>query len=257
MRSALVLLSVPVAVALRLAPSRRAVLGGAAAGLVGLPAFAADEAPFTTFTDPLFEVAYPKDFFAIRRTIDGDISRRGGVIFTAGQLKTAEIVTVELYPVKDLLKQAEALPYFPEGAIKRWNDLGSDDALGNFICERRDNEANSAAKGQQVKARASEVVPGTLSVAGNVLQADVLSTLAPTDMRVGEAGTLQKTPGIRRLARARLTLLPGGREVMGVWASCLDDYWADGERDVLARVVASFRPTKAGSAPILEGAASS
>lgn len=53
-----------------------------------------NEAKLTTFKDPLFELTYPADFFAIRRTISGDVVRRGGVIFTAGRLSTAEIVTV-------------------------------------------------------------------------------------------------------------------------------------------------------------------
>ena len=79
-----------------------------------------------TYVDPLFDLTFPKDWFAIRRTIDGDIVRRGGVIFSAGNLRTAEVVTVELFKVKELLAQAEALPYFPEGKIKQWNDLGGD-----------------------------------------------------------------------------------------------------------------------------------
>ena len=79
-----------------------------------------------TYVDPLFDLTFPKDWFAIRRTIDGDIVRRGGVIFSAGNLRTAEVVTVELFKVKELLEQAEALPYFPEGKIKQWNDLGRD-----------------------------------------------------------------------------------------------------------------------------------
>ena len=210
-----------------------------------------DSFPLRTYVDPLFDLTFPKDFFAIRRTIDGDIVRRGGVIFTAGQLKTAEIVTVELFKVKELLIQAEALPYFPDGRIKKWADLGNDVALGGFLCERRDNEANAAKKGQKVQARASRIIPGSLSVTGNVLQADVLTTIGVTDMRTGEAGTLVKTPGIRRVQRARLTLLPGGEEIMGVWAGCLDDYWDQGESEVLKNVVASFSIKKTDGAPVL------
>ena len=56
-----------------------------------------------TYVDPLFDLTFPKDWFAIRRTIDGDIVRRGGVIFSAGNLRTAEVVTVELFKVKELL----------------------------------------------------------------------------------------------------------------------------------------------------------
>ena len=135
-----------------------------------------------TYVDPLFDLTFPKDWFAIRRTIDGDIVRRGGVIFSAGNLRTAEVVTVELFKVKELLEQAEALPYFPEGKIKQWNDLGrdrcahqlsrrvsargrivtrtpstrrlldvdsragKDAALAQFVCERRDGEATASAR---------------------------------------------------------------------------------------------------------------
>ena len=50
-------------------------------------------------------------------------------------------------------------------------------------------------------------------MAGDVLQLDILTNIGGTTMRVGEAGTEQMTPGIKRLQRARLTLLPGGEEV--------------------------------------------
>mmetsp|Transcript_17911 Transcript_17911/g.55083 ORF Transcript_17911/g.55083 Transcript_17911/m.55083 type:complete len:288 (-) Transcript_17911:21-884(-) len=211
-----------------------------------------NKAPLRTYVDPLFDLTFPKDWFAIRRTIDGDIVRRGGVIFSAGNLRTAEVVTVELFKVKELLDQAEATPYFPDGRIKKWNDLGKDTALAQYVCERRDGEATAAARKQQVQARASTFVPGTLSVAGDVLQLDILTNIGGTTMRVGEAGTEQMTPGIKRLQRARLTLLPGGEEVMGVVAGCLDDFWASGEDAVLKDVVASFNIKKTGE-PLLPG----
>ena len=228
-----------------------------------------------TYVDPLFDLTFPKDWFAIRRTIDGDIVRRGGVIFSAGNLRTAEVVTVELFKVKELLAQAEALPYFPEGKIKQWNDLGGDRcriatrapstrrpldvdsragkdaALAQFVCERRDGEATASARKQQIQARASTAVPGSLSVRGDVLQLDIATDIQGTTARVGEAGSEVMTPGIRRLQRARLTLLPGGSEVMGVVAGCLDDLWSSGEDRVLGDVVESFRIKAAGAAPLL------
>mmetsp|Transcript_28818 Transcript_28818/g.86074 ORF Transcript_28818/g.86074 Transcript_28818/m.86074 type:complete len:288 (+) Transcript_28818:113-976(+) len=198
-------------------------------------------AALKTYVDPLFDLTFPKDWFAIRRTIDGDIVRRGNVIFSAGNLRTAEVVTVELFKAKELLTQAGALPYFPDGKVKKWNDLGKDAALGQYLCERRDNEATTSARGQQVKARASTIVPGSLSVEGDTLQADILTEIGGTTARVGEAGTEVMTPGIRRYQRARLTLVAGGEEVIGVVAGCLDDYWDGGESELLKAVVASFR----------------
>ena len=49
-------------------------------------------------------------------------------------MATAQVVTVELFKVKELLDQAEATPYFPDGRIKKWNDLGKDTALAQYVC---------------------------------------------------------------------------------------------------------------------------
>ena len=65
-------------------------------------------AALKTYVDPLFDLTFPKDWFAIRRTIDGDIVRRGNVIFSAGNLRTAEVVTVELFKAKELLTQVRS-----------------------------------------------------------------------------------------------------------------------------------------------------
>jgi hypothetical protein len=200
-----------------------------------------DSLVLRTYVDPLFDLTFPKEWFSIRRTIDGDIVRRGGVIFSAGNLRTAEVVTVELFKVKELLLQAEALPYFPDGRIKKWSDLGKDTALAQFVCERRDGEATASSRKQQIQARASRAVPGSVSVQGDVLQLDIATDIQGTTARVGEAGSEVMTPGIRRLQRVRLTLLPGGEEVMGVVAGCLDDLWQQGEDQVLGDVVKSFR----------------
>ena len=266
--------------ALKPQPTRQQLLRGAALTILPLPAYADDlgspafkdiararttaealgveekdlpqkKAPLRTYVDPLFDLTFPKDWFAIRRTIDGDIVRRGGVIFSAGNLRTAEVVTVELFQVKELLAQAEAGPYFPGGSIKKWNDLGKDSALGQFMCDRRDGIATNSARKQQIQARASVVVPGTLSVKGDVLQLDIATDIQGTTMRSGEAGTESQTPGIRRLQRARLTLLPGGTEVVGIVAGCLDDLWTSGEEQVLGDIVESFRIKEKSGSPIL------
>ena len=94
-------------------------------------------------------------------------------------------------------------------------------------------------------------MPGSLSVRGDVLQLDIATDIQGTTARVGEAGSEVMTPGIRRLQRARLTLLPGGSEVMGVVAGCLDDLWSSGEDRVLGDVVESFRIKAAGAAPLV------
>jgi hypothetical protein len=54
------------------------------------------------FTDDLFSISIPQSFFAIRRTVKGDLpdektgkGRRGGTIFTAGDMGKAEVIAVE------------------------------------------------------------------------------------------------------------------------------------------------------------------
>lgn len=220
--------------------SRRAAVSSL---LVPAPSLAAVKSTEpTTFRDPSFELTYPGDYFAIRRTISGDVVRRGGVIFTAGNLGRAEVVTVERFPVQDLLIQADATSFFPQGSIKKWSDIGTRQALAEYVCERRDNEANLASKGAAPKARTSVPIDGSIRVDDTNLQVDVLTTIGATEMRVGESGAKAATPSIRRIQRARLVLLPGGKTVMAVWAGCLDDGWNSGEGEVLSEVVASFVP---------------
>lgn len=221
-------------------------LGGLVVATGPTAAHAVDVAtkPLTNFKDPLFEVTYPSDFFSIRRKVSGDVVRRGGVIFTAGKLSTAEIVTVERFQISDLLAQADATSFFPDGSIAKWSDLGTPEALATYLCERRDNEATIAARGEG-KARASQPVPGSIHVDETTIQADIVTDIGSVEMRVGEAGTKAQTAGVRRIQRARIFLLPGGKVAMGCWAGCLDDYWDQGESTVLCDVVASFRPVLA------------
>ena len=77
--------------------------------LVGMPSlnFALDvEAPveMKNFIDPkgLFAITVPNRFYAIRRTVKGDLpneatgkGRRGSSIFTAGDMAKAEVIAVE------------------------------------------------------------------------------------------------------------------------------------------------------------------
>ena len=70
------------------------------------PAYAATTTPqevtFKPIIDDLFSIEVPQTFFAIRRTNKGDLpdaktgkGRRGGTIFTAGDMGKAEVVAVE------------------------------------------------------------------------------------------------------------------------------------------------------------------
>lgn len=51
--------------------------------------------------DSLFSISVPSRFFAIRRSAKGDLpdekgrGRRGGTIFTAGDLSKAEVIAIE------------------------------------------------------------------------------------------------------------------------------------------------------------------
>lgn len=164
---------------------------------------------------------------------------------------------VERFPVSELLAQADAVSFFPDGKLNKWRDLGTMEALATYLCERRDNEATIAARGKEPKARASQPIKGSVEVGGalffrynaspvqvtdDTLQADVVTVLGSTEMRVGDAGAKAMTSGVRRIQRAKIFLLPGGRTLIGCWAGCLDDLWNNGEGKILCDVVASFKP---------------
>jgi hypothetical protein len=58
--------------------------------------------PFKEFTDPMFSIRLPKNYFALRRSAKGDLpdqksgqGRRGATIFTAGDMQKAELVAIE------------------------------------------------------------------------------------------------------------------------------------------------------------------
>jgi hypothetical protein len=85
---------------------RRLLQSTAAVILAPLPTLATettiDEVPLKSITDDLFSISVPQRFFAIRRTVKGDLpdaktgkGRRGGTIFTAGDMSKAEVVAVE------------------------------------------------------------------------------------------------------------------------------------------------------------------
>ena len=197
-----------------------------------------------TYDDALFEVTFPSDFFAIRRTISGDVVRRGNVIFTAGRYSAAEVVTVEYFQVADLIAQADAKSFFPDNKIKRWRDLGTNEALAEYLCERRDNEATVAARGEKTNSRASTVRPDTLKVTDDTIEAEVVTAIGSMEMRVGEGGAKATSMGLTRRQKTRYTLLPDGKTVIAIWAGCLDDLWDSGEGQVLQAVVDSFTPKK-------------
>ncbi len=76
----------------------------AAVATAASPAVVQNTIEMKTFLDPkgLFAINVPKRFFAIRRTVKGDLpnektgqGRRGSSIFTAGDMSKAEVVAIE------------------------------------------------------------------------------------------------------------------------------------------------------------------
>jgi hypothetical protein len=81
---------------------------GIVIGIPTQPSWASDTAevettvPLKEFTDPLFSIRVPKNYFTLRRSAKGDLpdqntgqGRKGATIFTAGDLQKAEVVAVE------------------------------------------------------------------------------------------------------------------------------------------------------------------
>ncbi|KAJ1444944.1 hypothetical protein M885DRAFT_626646 [Pelagophyceae sp. CCMP2097] len=240
---------VSAAASLRVVPvaiGRRGFQAGAAAAaarVLAPGAARAVEAPWQSFVDSEFSLQYPAEFFrGIRRTIGGDVVRRGGIIFTTGRLSRAEMVTVEQIEVSAILAQAAATSFFPGGKLDTWAQLGSLDAIGELLCERRDSEAQAAAKGMPRVRSSQTLATPVISNNGRTVTADIITRIGTQKARVGDAAIVYDTPALVRVQRASLTLLPGGDRIIGIWASCLEDYWNEGEGGVLRGIVDTFKP---------------
>lgn len=191
-----------------------------------------------TFVDSkgLFIVNVPKRFFAIRRTVKGDLpdeatgkGRRGSSIFTAGDLAKAEVVAIERFPTKVLLEE-EGIQ--ANGDLSTFPSIGDPTAISNLIAIRRDRDKNIQAR--------TIVVPNSVSVSED---GKTLYFGLQQEIDVQKPELLLEQTGVSELIRitlAKATLNSNDGQMMAVFASALQQDYASADGPALEETVNSF-----------------
>ena len=202
------------------------------------------EVPMKSFVDnakpSLFSIDVPQRFFAIRRSAKGDLpdaktgqGRRGGTIFTAGDMSKAEVIAVERFPVRAMLEDEG---YQPSGDLSTFNSLGEPVAVATLLVRRREKDK-----------------PGTQNTAILDRQSVVLSPDAKTmtfslrqQINVEKPELLMEQEGISELYRttlAKATLSSNDGQMMAVFASALDQDFKGPDGYALQKAIDSFVAT--------------
>jgi hypothetical protein len=191
-----------------------------------------------TFVDPkgLFAINVPKSFFAIRRTVKGDLpdektgkGRRGSSIFTAGDMAKAEVVAIERFPTKVLLEEEGIIP---SGDLSTFTSIGNPTSIANLIALRRDRD-------KQTQAR-TIVLPNSVSTSpdGKTLYFSLSQSI---DVQKPEL--LMEQTGYSELVRltlAKASLDSNDGQMMAVFASALQQDYAGEDGPALIESVDSF-----------------
>ncbi|KAL3777987.1 hypothetical protein ACHAW5_003267 [Stephanodiscus triporus] len=204
----------------------------------------ATEVPMKRFVDDanpsLFEIDVPQRFFAIRRSARGDLpdaktgqGRRGGTIFTAGDMSKAEVIAVERFPVRNLLEEEG---YAATGDLSTFSSIGDPTAIATLLLRRREKDK-----------------PGTQNSA--VLNRDSVS-LSPDgrtltfalrqQISVQKPELLMEELGVSELFRttvAKCTLASNDGQLMAVFASALDQDFQGPDGMALRKSIDSFMAT--------------
>lgn len=195
-----------------------------------------------TFVDPkgLFVIQVPKRFFAIRRTVKGDLpdeatgkGRRGSSIFTAGDMAKAEVIAIERFPVVVLLEEEGIVP---TGDLTSFPAIGKSEAIAELIASRRDRE-------RQSNTMRSNVIPGSVKLYddGKTLEFEL-----STEIDVQKPDLLLEQTGLDRLIRktlAKATLNSNDGQMMAVFASALSQDWDYEDGVALKAAVDTFTAT--------------
>ncbi|KAL3779982.1 hypothetical protein HJC23_007081 [Cyclotella cryptica] len=196
-----------------------------------------EEVTMKPFVDKLFTIQVPSRFFAIRRSAKGDLpdvktgkGRRGGTIFTAGDMGKAEVIAVERFPTRALLEDEG---YTPSGDLTTFSSIGEPTAIATLLLRRREKDK-----------------PGTQNTAvldtTSVALSDDGMTLTFTlrqQINVEKPELLMETMGVSELYRttlAKATLTSRDGQIMAVFASALDQDFQGVDGVALKRAVDSF-----------------
>jgi hypothetical protein len=235
-----------------LSNQRRHLLQSAAAlTLAPLEAFAdmsaevvvPQEVPMKTFVDnanpSLFSIDVPQRFFAIRRSAKGDLpdakgqGRRGGTIFTAGDMAKAEVIAVERFPVKAMLEDEG---YQPSGDLSTITNLGDPVAVATLLIRRREKDKPGTQNNAVLDRNSVVVSPDTKT----------MTFLFRQQINVQKPELLMEEIGVSELYRttvAKATLSSNDGQMMAAFASALDQDFQGPDGVALQKAIDSFMAT--------------
>ncbi|KAL3809272.1 hypothetical protein ACHAXA_009970 [Cyclostephanos tholiformis] len=212
------------------------------------PVSAADditmEVPMKRFVDnanpSLFEIDVPRRFFAIRRSAKGDLpdantgqGRRGGTIFTAGDMSKAEVIAVERFPVRNLLEEEG---YAATGDLSNFSSIGDPTAIATLILRRREKDKPGTQNSAVLNRDSVSLSPDGKTLAFALRQ----------EISVQKPELLMEEMGVSELFRttvAKCTLASNDGQMMAVFASALDQDFAGPDGTALRKAVDSFMAT--------------
>jgi len=226
----------------------------ALAGFSSLPAFADEVAeavtappvvvPMKTFVDnakpSLFSLDVPQRFFSIRRSAKGDLpdaktgqGRRGGTIFTAGDMSKAEVIAVERFPVKAMLEDEG---YQPSGDLSTIAALGDPVAVATLLIRRREKDKPGTQNSAVLDRNSVVVSPDTKTMTFTFRQ----------QINVQKPELLLEEIGVSELFRttvAKATLSSNDGQMMAAFASALDQDFNGPDGVALQKAIDSFIAT--------------
>jgi len=200
--------------------------------------------PMKRFVDTanpsLFVIEIPQRFFSIRRSFKGDLpdaktgkGRRGGTIFSAGDMSKAEVIGVERFPVQNLLEDEG---YNPTGDLSTFTSIGDPTAIATLLLRRREKD------------KPGTQGPALLNSDSVALSSDgkTLTFSLRQEINVQKPELLLEQEGISELFRttlAKATLTSNDGQMMAVFASALDQDFAGPDGVALRKSVESFLAT--------------
>lgn len=208
-----------------------------------------EEVPMKLFVDnanpSLFAINVPQRFFAIRRTSKGDLpdaktgkGRRGGTIFSAGDMAKAEVIAVERFPVRSLLEEEG---YEATGDLTNFKSIGDPIAIATLLIRRREKDKPGDQNTAQLIKESVSLSPDGQTLTFSMKQ----------EINVQKPELLMEELGVSELFRttvAKATLTSNDGNMMAVYASALDQDFAGADGVALQKAVDSFVATNQSTA---------